>query len=675
MAQDYQSADVSYDSVQALYHVYYWDLTEAGEDTLVYGAVLSGKAADASIAGDVVPTSPGLLGYSYTITNGPDGTPDIVTPSGNGAPRGIRTLGVKTDAQVDSVAADSSWRGTYIYNSNEVSWIRRGLFFTGIGPDSSLAGFAFTSSGLPVIENAYVASERGFLGWGEGPIYTGVIATVDSLEALVLADTLTTIGPRDPPNPFDLGDFLDTLGTYPLRAAAQGWIADSTAGDLDRLLGDAVTALSGGDSTWAATLLATVRNHVETVKDDSLTSEGYALMKYNIDYALGYMPAIVRVKVFPEGAYASGTLKQQILNSIPKNQPFGDTLGAWHYYGEETLTRVPKFTADWVLMSAVSADTVLVGQSVSLLDDQGVATVAFEHSMPDSAYVVVDHRNHALVMSDTLLDIAGGYAEHDFTAGNAYSAVYQPQHEISAGLYAMWAADGRQDGLITALDFTLWLRATTAGETGYRPSDYNVDTQVTALDFIKWIANTTAGGATGVPDPVYDILYPDEGSGFGGLLELQEAQATGPQSYVRLNITRDTGQDFWVNVEAKTDVADKTLAAFTVDVYYDSSEVSFESTDPGVLQEGYSSRISDRYREGRRFVRVDVAPDHIGYTYLGHDLGTDWEVIRTIYFSRTPPKHDPGTTIRVRSLAISFFTVHSNLGYYNVTVRSPVEIQ
>jgi len=54
LAQDYESADVSYDSVQGLYHINYWDLTEADQDTLVYGTVLSGKAADPRLDAQVV---------------------------------------------------------------------------------------------------------------------------------------------------------------------------------------------------------------------------------------------------------------------------------------------------------------------------------------------------------------------------------------------------------------------------------------------------------------------------------------------------------------------------------------------------------------------------------------------------------------------------------------------
>ena len=65
---------VAYDSVQGLYHVYYLDMTDSGVDTLVYGAVFSGKAADPIVTATV---SEGVVGstlrFSYTLTNGPDG--------------------------------------------------------------------------------------------------------------------------------------------------------------------------------------------------------------------------------------------------------------------------------------------------------------------------------------------------------------------------------------------------------------------------------------------------------------------------------------------------------------------------------------------------------------------------------------------------------------------------
>ncbi len=63
----------------------------------------------------------------------------------------------------------------------------------------------------------------------------------------------------------------------------------------------------------------------------------------------------------------------------------------------------------------------------------------------------------------------------------------------------MFGGDANGDGQVTALDFTAWIASTTAGQTGYRRTDFNLDGYVTALDFTAWIANTTAGAASRVP--------------------------------------------------------------------------------------------------------------------------------------------------------------------------------
>ncbi len=386
----------------------------------------------------------------------------------------------------------------------------------------------------------------------------------------------------------------------------------------------------------------------------------------------------VKGKVFLQGALdvSSLSLDLSVHNVIPRESPYSEE--PWQTNGVFFDDNPADDVVDWVLVTLVdttSPEQPIVARIPAQLPSNGEFTARFVNIQRGNYAVVVDHRNHVAIMSDSLLDLNLGVVRHDFTTGHALAGVPNPQKQIVSGqdtVYAMWAGDANGDGLVAAADFDAWLQSTTAGETGYRPTDFNMDRQVTALDFTKWIANTTAHAETGISDSLYNVLYPSDGGGVG--LTIQ-SELTGPQCYVRLNVTRDTGNDYWVNVEAKTDVAEKTLASMTIDVFYDSSEVALGSTEPGVLQDGYQVAISERVRESGHFVRVDVRAAGIPTQSLGHDLGTDWEVVRKLYFSRTPPKRDAGTSIRARSLAIDFFTVHWNAGGHNGTVSSPVEIQ
>ncbi|HEX9833787.1 MAG TPA: hypothetical protein VGA66_12035, partial [Mycobacterium sp.] len=226
-------------------------------------------------------------------------------------------------------------------------------------------------------------------------------------------------------------------------------------------------------------------------------------------------------------------------------------------------------------------------------------------------------------------------------------------------VYVMWAGDGNGDGQVTAPDFNLWNAATTAGQTGYRPSDYNMDAQVTAPDFNLWNANTTAGAATGFSDQLADLLIPRTGG--GGAQELQTL-TTGAGSVVRLVVTRNTGQDFWLDVEARADssaLTANTLASAVVDVFYDHTELTLASTDRGVLQSGtYLNSVQQLDKDGDRFIRITHRASSGGSPW--HDLDTDWEVIHKLYFDRSPPKQDDGTSIRPRTVTIGFYDSHAN---------------
>ncbi|MGA7306625.1 MAG: hypothetical protein WBW88_17235 [Rhodothermales bacterium] len=397
-------------------------------------------------------------------------------------------------------------------------------------------------------------------------------------------------------------------------------------------------------------------------------------------YELDPSPFAVRARLFLEGAYYNGSMLSNLSppegNALPLDGPYEDE--PWNSSYPASTPMLSETFVDWVYGQIVDTSATpdsLVSETTGMLLESGYVGFEFPRFRSGHYALVVDHRNHVAVISDTLVDMTNGYAEHDFTTGHALAGVPNPQKQIVSGqdtVYAMWAGDANGDGLVAAADFDAWLQSTTAGETGYRAADFNMDRQVTALDFTKWIANTTAHAETGISDSLYNILYPPDGGGAG--LTIQ-SELTGPQCYVRLNVTRNTGNDYWVDIEARTDVADQTLASMTVDVFYDSSEVALLSTDPGVLQDGYSTAISERVREAGHFVRVEFRASGIPNQSLGHDLDTSWEVIRSLKFSRTPPKHDAGTSIRARTIAIDFFTVHWNAGGYNGTVSSPVEIQ
>lgn len=226
---------------------------------------------------------------------------------------------------------------------------------------------------------------------------------------------------------------------------------------------------------------------------------------------------VASVKLFLQGAFESGSMSvpPAFSTGVPLSQPYSDSAfdgTPLEFDSLETVDALPDSTVDWVLVAlreAVSPESVVsASRHAALLLANGnlvepdSTPLRFPGIAPGGYRLVVRHRNHLDAMSADTLDLSDGVGAWDFTtnADRAYSSGSSPQVSLGGGSYGLFAGDGNADGLVTALDFTLWIAETTAGATGYRLPDYNMDGIVTALDFTLWIANTTAGAASGVPE-------------------------------------------------------------------------------------------------------------------------------------------------------------------------------
>ena len=81
--------------------------------------------------------------------------------------------------------------------------------------------------------------------------------------------------------------------------------------------------------------------------------------------------------------------------------------------------------------------------------------------------------------------------------------------------------------------------------------------------------------------------------------------AGSPTSQLRLNVTRDDRNDFWV-AWSQTDTSrlpDNTVGSATIDVNYDASKMAFQSSDTGVLapQNGYRVTTVDVAESSQHF--------------------------------------------------------------------------
>jgi len=157
-----------------------------------------------------------------------------------------------------------------------------------IAPGGSMSGFSFKSTGLPTIVSGYFQGNAPLLAFtAEAPQ-----KMYDLLDTIAVFPHNTvirlTLGPKDPPTPFNAFTFLDTITSYISESRTLGWITnDPTANKYKRLIDTARFHLQANNRGVTKAKLDSV---LVNVYPDSaaglITSEAYALLRFNTEYVL-----------------------------------------------------------------------------------------------------------------------------------------------------------------------------------------------------------------------------------------------------------------------------------------------------------------------------------------------------------------------------------------------------
>jgi hypothetical protein len=220
----------------------------------------------------------------------------------------------------------------------------------------------------------------------------------------------------------------------------------------------------------------------------------------------------------------------------PPGQPYD--VAPWFYPGTEGDSfdsggnpmmgdaGYPATVVDWVLVSLRDDASGFGGpvcQAAALLHKDGYIDFVepfdcCDLSLVDSFYLVVEHRNHLLVMSHTKLPIVLGVDSstitYDFRIQQSYlddpfmfGAFAQKEIPSGSGVFAMFAGNGEQtdgggaysqqeDTDINFNDRTFW--ESENGDIGeYRTGDYNLNGDTNFNDRVTWERNN--GTFTSVP--------------------------------------------------------------------------------------------------------------------------------------------------------------------------------
>ncbi len=127
-----------------------------------------------------------------------------------------------------------------------------------------------------------------------------------------------TISPASPPNPFIATNFFDTLTSFTTRSKDLGWIKQQPISDkYTGYFSTAKTALQKNQISLTRSTLTQVLHDVDADSSSTLTSEAYALIKYNTEYLLAHLPNTISALDMLD------TLRVRTNNIIPNNNPCG----------------------------------------------------------------------------------------------------------------------------------------------------------------------------------------------------------------------------------------------------------------------------------------------------------------------------------------------------------------
>lgn len=159
-----------------------------------------------------------------------------------------------------------------------------------IEPGATLNGNVMMSKGLPTIRKFVVKPsfdvDALFPSIEDTSADAMTTAEMDSIREAVNFRG-QTIGPAAPPANFVALDFIDAIVSYKHQAFALGWIDNQgIVNSLDAKLDNAKQKLQQGNENAAINQLQAFINEVEAQKDKHLTSETYALLKFNAEYLI-----------------------------------------------------------------------------------------------------------------------------------------------------------------------------------------------------------------------------------------------------------------------------------------------------------------------------------------------------------------------------------------------------
>jgi hypothetical protein len=244
-----------------------------------------GNRIDVRIACHVQVADKGFT-YAYTLSNGDTARQEVCQFD-------IRPSEV---SRISDLHSPVSWDQVLFTDGDLIiRWLAQPLegaggYVDAIEPRSFRSGFEFTAQSLPSIVTFYAEGHHSLPKFEVG-MATDSIPGYSDLTPYGPGVVGRTVGPVLPPEPFDPEGFLDTLLSYTAQSRTLGWIAEQMTAD--KYLGYfnfVKASLHDSNLTAARSTLKQVLHDVDVSSTSALTSEAYALLRFNTEYVLSQLP-------------------------------------------------------------------------------------------------------------------------------------------------------------------------------------------------------------------------------------------------------------------------------------------------------------------------------------------------------------------------------------------------
>ena len=275
-----------------------------------------------------------------------------------------------------------------------------------------------------------------------------------------------------------------------------------------------------GATEWNGRLTPVTRDGV----NDYISTTGITAAELPLEWKLADPKYTFNVTANLRGPWNNTDMNTTINTAgiIPNLQPYNVT--PFSYTGTENQAVPNANVVDWVLVehrkpaSGLATDATsatITGRKAGYLlksglivDVDGITPIYFDVTKQGSSYIVVRHRNHLGVMSNTIASNAAGTFTNDYSIlANSYKPVGAPSDPVVllagvGGKYGLWAGDANKSNSVNAGDVTAIKAAIAVAATGYLLTDVNLSNSVNAGDVTLTKLTISSSGTAGTFAPI-----------------------------------------------------------------------------------------------------------------------------------------------------------------------------